>query len=102
MLEIEHIDTTGKMRKNDRIFVLEPMEGKVPLSSVGVPNRKVFMSPDNFHAIMDSQTCLWHVKLDKGELPHPLKQQFTSFSKLYNFTKDYLGRRNISIKEIKD
>lgn len=102
MLEIEEINTDGKMRKNDRTFVLEPMEGKTPLSSYGKPMAKVFMSPDNFHAIMDSQTCLWHVKLDKGELPLPLKQQFTSFSKLYNFTKDYLGRRNINIKEIKD
>ena len=63
---------------------------------------RLFTGENRLHAIMDTQTTLWHLAYDNGILPQPLKQQFTSFTKLHGYVKDYLSRRNIEIVEVID
>lgn len=89
-------------QKTDIILVLRPMEGKDALNSIGLVDKRLFKGENKLHAIMDTQTCLWHLKMDNGIVPQSFQQQFTSFGKLLNFVKDYYARRNVEIAEIQD
>lgn len=92
----------SKMRSPDRILVLKVKDGKAPIASTGLIDKRLFTGENNLHAIMDMQTCLWTVKYDNGGLPEPLKQQFTSFSSLLKHTRAYFHKRNVEIVEVKD
>lgn len=87
-------------RSNDRVLVLQVEEGKKPLTSMGVPDPRLFNGENKLHAIMDNRTSLWYLKYDMGVLPGALKQKFTSFSKLYKYVSDYYGRRGLKIVEV--
>ena len=89
-----------KMRKEDRILVIEPIDGK-PKSTWGNTDPRLFHGND-LHAIHGTEDNLWRLKYDFGILPEPLKQKFTSFSKLKNYVEAYYNRRNIVIKEVLD
>ena len=91
-----------KNKANDRVIVLEKMEGKNTLSSSGLTDNGLFTGENRLHAIVDTQTMLWHLKQDKGILPPPLKQQFTSFTKLMGFVTPYYNKRNISVVKVID
>jgi len=100
MLDPEHKET--KERSSDRILVLKVIDRKLPLDSTGMVDRRLFTGINKLHAIMDSQTCLWHFKYDMGILPHQLKQNFTSFKKLKTHADLYFKTRNVEIKEVLD
>jgi len=89
------------IRKTDIIFELKPRE-KGALSSTGLLDKRLFTGHNKLHAIMNNQNCLWRLKYDQGITPLILQQQFTSFSKLHTFIKNYLNNRNVDIVEIKD
>lgn len=88
---------------NDRILVLNKIEGVQTKDSAGVTQNRLFTSENNkLHALKDQKTNFWKLQWDKGLLSEPLKQQWTSFTKLLNFTSEYLKRRGVEIKEIID
>lgn len=94
-------DNPNNLKKTTRQIVLEPMDGKVTSTKGAVDNR-LFKGTNKLHAVMDDQTCLWHMRYDSGVLPGALQQQFTSFTKLITFVTEYYKRRNIRIVEVID
>lgn len=92
----------SKERSTDRILSLRPIEGLKTKSSVGAYDSRLFTGDNKLHAIMDQRTCLWYLKYEAGGLQEPLKQRFTNFKTLLDFTTEYFKRRNIEIKEIID
>lgn len=87
----------------DRVLMLKPIDGK-PLNSAGIIDPSLFKEGENanrLHAVMDSETCLWHFKYEKGALPPALKNQtFTGFRQLKKHADDYFNSRNITIEVI--
>ena len=91
-----------KMHSPHRELIVRPMEGKqAKQSHTGLLDPGIFTGTNSLHAFMD-ETGLWFCKYERGILPEPLKQRFTSLSKLLSFTKDYFGKRNLEIVEVKD
>jgi hypothetical protein len=87
----------------DRVFKLKLMEGKQALgSSTGIVDPTLFKADGNkLHGLMDSETCLWYFKYEKGALPPALRDQtFTSFAKLKQYAEDYFRTRNVEIEEV--
>ena len=93
---------TTKERSNDRILVLEVMEGQKAKSVTGLHDPRLFTGENRLHAIMEPQCCMWSLKYDMGGIPEPLKGQFTSFSKILETAKSYYRKRNIEITEVID
>jgi len=92
----------SKQHSDNRILVVRPIEGKQVLSTTGIVDSRLFKGGNTLHAIRDSMTSLWRLKYGDGILPNPLKQTFTGFSSLMNFTNDYLHRRGLEIVEVVD
>lgn len=91
-----------KNRANDIVLVLKAKDGKSPLNTSGVVDKRLFTGENQLHAIVDTQTMLWYLKYDQGIVPEPMKQRFTSLDKLMNFTTEYFSKRNIDIVEVQD
>ena len=91
---------TLKNHQNDRVLVLKVIDGKKPKSSTGIIDPRLFSGENNLHAIKDKQLSLWALTYDSGILPPALQQRFTSFNALFKYAKEYLGNRNIEIKEV--
>jgi hypothetical protein len=91
-----------KMRKDTRTLVLQQIPGQKTLSSTGLADPRLFTGENKLLAIRDMQTSLWGFKYLMGGLPEPLKQQFTSFHKLYAHGRDYFKKRGIEIVEVLD
>lgn len=83
-----------------RELVLKPRDGK-PTATTGLVDPRLFKGTNTLRAIMD-ETGLWTCKYDHGIVPDPLKQKFTSVSKLVTFAKDYFDKRNIDLVEVRD
>lgn len=91
-----------KVHSPHRELIVKPMEGKkAKQSSTGLLDPGLFTGTNSLHAYMD-ETGLWFCKYERGILPEPLKQKFTSINKLVVFVKDYFGKRNLEITEVKD
>jgi len=90
------------MRSEDRILVLKTIEGKNTLNSLGTIDNRLFTGDNRLHAIQDPKTTMWSLKYDHGGLQEALKQRFTNFKSLIDFTRDYFLKRNIEIVEVKD
>lgn len=91
----------SKMQTPDRVLELTVMEGKKALDSIGNADKRLFTGENKLHAIMDTQTTLWKLKYDMGDVPSVLKGSFTSFKAVHQHAKEYYNQRNIEIKEIK-
>lgn len=96
------VTTPTKNVGDDRILSLELIDGKAPLSSTGLIDKRLFRGENKLHAIKDTQTCLWYMKYDDGLIPEPLRQRFTTFSRLFKTAEDYFTKRNVKITEIID
>jgi hypothetical protein len=93
------------LKSSDRVLILEPIDNKVPLSSIGLVDPRLFKEgtdSNKLHAIMDNETCLWNLKYEKGAVPAALKGEFTSFTALKKHTDNYFKNRNVRIKEVRD
>lgn len=88
-----------KLNSGDRTIIVQPMEGKPTKTNTGLTDNRLFSGDNALHAIQEPNS-LWYLKYEKGILPDPFKQKFTSFSRLYKFVEDYYKRRNIEIKEV--
>lgn len=90
----------SKLNSDDRVFVLELIDKKAPLSTTGLMDRRLFSGENRLHAVKESQYNLWHVKYEHGTIPEPLQQKFTTFSQLLKYITDYFRKRNIELKEV--
>jgi hypothetical protein len=92
-----------KMRSDDRVFTLKPIPGAKALKTVGIVDSSLFTGSNQLHAKRDPQFSFWKLNYSNGgNLPEPLQQTFTSFSKLVAFITEYYKRRNVTITEIHD
>jgi hypothetical protein len=87
------------MRSTDRILVLEKID---PKGDTGLIDPKVFKGENNLHAVMDQGTCLWSFKHDRGMVPAPLRNKYTSFKAAREQAEEYFRQKNIRIVEVKD
>ena len=92
----------NKLRSDDRVLVLRPIEGKATVSSAGITDNRLFTGENVLHARMDVDSCLWELSYEKGNLPPALKTKFTSFKSLKAFAETYYKNRNIEIVEVRD
>ena len=90
----------AKMHMSDRIIVLQPMEGKTPLSSTGNVDKRIFSGENNLHGILKTDTGLWEFWYEKGSLPGALECKFTTFAGLLDYAKEYFAKRNVEVKEV--
>lgn len=93
-----------KTSSPDRILFLEPIDGK-PLDTRGIVDPRLFKTGEDgnkLHAIMDTETCLWSFRYEKGIVPPALKGTFTGFRALKKHADEYFLQRNIRITEVKD
>lgn len=84
-----------------RELVLKPGEGKPIPGTMGMIDPGMWKGTNSLKAIQD-ETSLWGFKFDKGILPEPLKQRFTTVTKAVAFAKTYFAKRNIDLIEVKD
>jgi hypothetical protein len=92
----------SKMRSSDRELVLSIIPGKEARGATGLVDTNLFTGTNKLHAKMDPQSTFWYFQYEKGILPEPLKQKFTSFKILMKHADEYFKKRNIEIKEVKD
>ena len=83
-----------------RELVLKPFEGKL-VKGNNLVDPGIWKGTNSLKIIQD-ETSLWGFKFDKGVLPDPLKQRFTSVTKAIRFATDYFAKRNIELTEVKD
>lgn len=98
----EQASYKAKMRSNDRVFILGPIDGKKPLNTAGMVDSRLFTGENRLHAILNEQNSMWSLKYDSGILPLPFRQYFTSFGKAERQVRDYYAKRNVEIKQIID
>lgn len=92
----------AKMRSDDRVFVLQPVQGKSAKDILGRADPRLFTGENNLHAIYDDITGMWRLRYDMGALPEPLKQKFTTFNTAVDAVKKYFSSRNVEITKIID
>lgn len=90
-----------KAQTNDRVLVLKARENQNSLDSKGLIDNRLFKGENQLHALMDTQSLLWTMKYDKGGLPEPLKQSWTSFKRLFEYAEKYFDKRGVDISEVK-
>lgn len=83
-----------------RELVLKPMEG-LSVKGSNLVDPGMWKGTNSLKTIQD-ETSLWGFKFDKGILPDPLKQRFTTVTKAVAFAKSYFAKRNIDLIEVKD
>src|ERR1700747_201647 len=99
------ISPESKMRSPDRVLKLEVIDGKKPLNSTGIVDPRLFKDGEDankLHAVMDTETCLWSFRYEKGAIPPALKGNFTGFKALKKHADTYFEQRNVKITEVKD
>lgn len=92
------------MASPDRVFVIEQIDKKKPLNTIGLVDPRLFKDGEEgnkLHAVMDEHSCLWTMKYEKGGIPDGLKGQFTGFKALKKFAEEYFAKRNIKITEVR-
>lgn len=94
--------TPTVLAKTDRVFQLTPRPGEKTLTDTGLVDTRLFKGENKLHAVMDSPSCHWFMKYEKGGLPDPLKGRYTSFPKLVDAAKQYFASRGVDISEIID
>lgn len=102
---LETISAESKMRTPDRVFKLEPMEGKSIKASSGVIDPRLFKDGEDgnrLHCIMDLHNSLWAFKYDKGAIPPALQGMFTGIRQAKDHAERYFANRNVKITEVID
>jgi hypothetical protein len=94
-------DEEEKMHSPTRELVLKVRNGGAKESSTGLVDPGLFKGTNKLFTEMDD-TGLWFFKYERGVLPEPLKQRFTSVSKAVKFATEYLAKRNVDVTEVKD
>ena len=95
-----HPETNVKSTR--RFLILEKIPGQDTKSTSSLIDKRLFEGENKLIAQQDDQFALWSVHYSDGVLPEPLKQQFTSFTKLYDFCSKYFTTRGIRIANVID
>ena len=88
------------MLTNDRILVLQVMEGKKALGSGGIVDTRLFTGENKLHGVYDERTGLWNMKYELGAIPGALQQKFPTFDELRAFAEKYYATRNVEVTRI--
>ena len=88
-----------KMLGNDRILKLKQRNPGSTKASAGLIGTEVLKGNNNLHAKYDEAIQLWHLKMEHGEIPQPLRQRFTSFSQLFKVVQTYFDHKDIDVYE---
>lgn len=99
------ISPESRPQASDRIFKLEIIDGKKPLSSIGTIDPRLFKDGEDsnkLHGVMDPETCLWSFKYEKGAVPPALKGQFTGIKAMKKYADLYFAQRNIKVVDLED
>lgn len=92
-----------KLRSNDRVLELSPIEGKTALSTQGLADKRLFTGEQKLHVKMDPNTTLWFFQWEQnGVIPGGLKGQFTSFKAALKHAEDYFFHRNVKVTKVND
>ncbi len=97
----EYTVTPTKNHTFDRVFKLERIDDKAPISSTGLVDTRLFTGENKLHASID-ETSLWSVSYEQGSIPEVLRKKFTTLNRLIDYMDDYFKKRNIKITEISD
>lgn len=90
-----------KVRSDDCILVIKPIEGKPVKSSTGLIDNRIFTEGNNLRVVRVGDTSLWTFKYSKGALPPVLQgQRFTSFNSAKSYAQNYLNKRNLEIVNV--
>ena len=89
-----------KMATNDRVLVLQTLEGKSAKNSAGIVDSRLFTGQNKLHGLYDERTGLWNLRYETGALPGALQQKFGTFEQLEDFTRKYFATRNVEVVEI--
>jgi hypothetical protein len=93
-------DTKGKLWKDERIILLEKIPGKNSVATSGLVDNRLFEGKNTLKAFMEPNGHIWGMKYEAGAIPEPLKQKFTSFTKLLAHAEGYFAKRGIRIAGI--
>lgn len=89
-----------KMATNDRVLVLQTIDGKTAKSSAGTIDNRLFTGQNKLHGVYDERTGLWNMRYETGGLPGALMQKFGTFEQLEDFARKYFKTRNVEVVEI--
>lgn len=92
----------GKMKADDRVLVLQPMEGKKPLTTDGSVDARLFKGENNLHVIYNVNDGAWKMAYEMGGLPGGLQGKFTTFGEAVSTARAYYAKRNVEIADIKE
>lgn len=92
----------AKMRSDDRILILKPIDGTKPMNTIGLTDPRLFSGEASLHALRNPVNSLWGLRYTCGVLPQPLQQKFTRFDDLMDFAQNYYGKRNLKIVQVID
>lgn len=87
-------------RSTDKILVLEKEDPK--MKDAGILDPAVFEGKNNLHLTRDLVTGLWWFKYERGAVPPPLRNPWTSPKFALNHAESYFKTKKIKIVEIKD
>ncbi len=89
-----------KMHTLDRVIVLQPIEGRDPISTSGNVDKRLFSGDNKLHAVFNNQNGMWHLRYEKGGIPASLDMQFVELPKLMDYVRNYFEKRNVEIVEV--
>src|SRR5258705_5643303 len=87
------LQDSPKNVSDDIVILLHPRD-KVK-SVMGLVDPRLFTGENKLHAKLVNG--LWSLYYENGVVPASLKQQWTSWDKMYNFIHSYFDKRNITI-----
>lgn len=89
-------------RSTIRRLILETIDGKKPMNTIGMMDPRLFTGEVELIAVQDTETMLWSLRYNSGNIPAAFKQQFTSFRTLLLWARNYFLTRNIQIVRVID
>ncbi len=89
----------ARVKSDDRILVLKPIEGQNVLSSTSLIDNRLFQGTNTVHAVKTIEG-LWKIKFAAGVPPLPLQQTFTKFDRLLTYARNYFKKRGVEIVEV--
>lgn len=81
----------------DNIVVLERID---PKSDLGLLDPQVFKGGNALHVTLEPLTSLWRFKMERGLVPAPLRDKYTSRNEAIKQATQYFATKSVRIKEI--
>lgn len=86
---------------SNRYLALELIDGEKPKDSTGMVDPRLFKDGGNkLVASMNTESCLWTMRYEKGAIPPALQGSFTGFGALKKHADAYFFQRNLKVTEV--